>query len=108
MRSAAPGKWFNENGFREVLTESDPGIADLTDQTWMTADKSNALLLAQAHLAEAVNHIRMGGELLDAHHRASFHLRQWTGRRFPAAIRRAGFGSTRFLHGGKTNSAKWQ
>jgi hypothetical protein len=69
---------FDENGLGQVLTQSDAGIADLADQTRMPADEANALLLAQAHFPEAIHHIRLCGQFLDANHGARFTLRQRT------------------------------
>src|SRR5882762_7938725 len=52
----------------------------------MPADEADALLLAQTHFAEAIHHVRLHRQLLDANHRARRHGRERTGRRLGATV----------------------
>ena len=61
---------LDEDGFCEFLAECDARVADLTDQTRMAADESDALLLAQTHFAKAIHHVGLYGKLFDADRRA--------------------------------------
>src|SRR5689334_11161416 len=67
---------FDEDGFCQVLAESNAGVADLANQAGMPADEADALLFAEAHFAEAIQHVRLHGKLLDANRGASFHRRK--------------------------------
>ena len=66
MRLAGFAERLDEDGFCEFLTQRDACVADLADQTRMTADEADALFLAQTHFAEAVQYIRLHRELFDA------------------------------------------
>jgi len=70
----------------------------------MSADEPDALLLAQAHFTEAVNHVLLCGELFDANHGAGFDVRKRAGRCFGAAFGWRILGLTRFFHCGEASS----
>jgi len=95
---------LNEDGFRQILTQCDTGIADLTNQTRMAADEADALFLTHTHFAEAIDHVRLHGQLLDANHRASLDGREGASLRFGATV---GGGLVCFtsFHCGEPNSA---
>lgn len=66
------------------MTQRDPGIANLANQTWMPADEPDALLFAEAHFSQAINHIRLCSQLFDANYGAGLDRRERAGRRFLA------------------------
>ncbi len=103
-RSAFLGKGFDEDGLGQVLAEGDAGIADLANQAGMTADEADALFLAQSHLAQAPDDVRLRGQLLDANHRARVHRRKRTGRGVRATVRGRGRGFVTFFHWGERKS----
>ena len=71
----------------------------------MAADEADALLLSQTHFAETIDHVRLGGQLLDANHGARLDMREWAGCRIGAAIRRCEWAFIRFFHCSEASSA---
>ena len=85
MRLTGFAQRFNEDGFGQIFTQGDAGVADLTDQTRMAADEADALFLAQAHFAEAIHHVWLHGQMLDANRRARLNGRKRAGLHIGAA-----------------------
>src|SRR6187551_2215545 len=83
---------FDENGFCQVRAESNAGVADLANQAGMPADETDALFLAHPHFAEAIQHVRLHGELLDANRGTGFHAGKRTHFRLGATCVGSGFG----------------
>jgi hypothetical protein len=69
---------FHEDGFGQLQADAKPGVANLANYISVPAEKFDPLLLAKAHLAQAMAHFGCWGKLLDSHRDPGFDLAQRT------------------------------
>lgn len=57
---------FNNDFLGQLHTDTEPDIANLADNIRVLGEKTDFLLFAKAHFAEAMLHLGRGGEFLDS------------------------------------------
>ena len=57
------GYYFDPDALGKTLVETQPGVADLTQDVGLQAQEFDLSILAEAHLAQALVHIGGGGKL---------------------------------------------
>ena len=67
---------FDQDGFSELFADAKPGVANLTNQAGLLAEKLDDLPFAEAEFTQTVPNFRAAGEFLDANDRARFDVAQ--------------------------------